>query len=233
MISVTDLGKRFDDIIALESVTFTLEPGTFTVLIGPSGAGKTTLLRCVNGLERPDRGRIEIDGNPLDPRAVAMIFQHDALVNRKRALETVLDGSLGREPAWRELLSWHTVEERRAALERLHAVGLAGYAERRVGDLSGGERQRVGIARALQQEPIVLLADEPVAALDPTTARSVIERIAAVVRENDLYGFVSIHQPELAAPVADRFLGLRAGRIVLDQPVSTVETADIAQVYNG
>lgn len=232
MLSVTALEKRYGDQTAVSDVGFSLASGELTVLVGRSGAGKTTLLRCLDGLERPDSGTIRLDGARPASTAIALVFQSGALLDGKSALENVLDGSLGREAAWRELLGWHGAGEKRAAIERLHAVGLAGDAARRVGNLSGGERQRVGIARALQQAPRVLLADEPVAALDPATARSVLERLATVVRERDLVGLVSLHQPRLARDVADRYLGLSGGRIVLDAPASDVGEAAIAAVYD-
>lgn len=231
MLTVTDLEKRYDDTHAVSSVSVTLEAGELAILVGRSGAGKTTLLRCLDGLERPDRGSIRLDGSPLDPTDVALVFQEGALLEGKSALENVLDGGLGREPAWRELLGWHPIEAKRRAIERLHAVGLEGDADRRVGDLSGGEKQRVGIARALQQEPRVLLADEPVASLDPETARTVLELLADVVGEESLVGLVSLHQPTLARTVADRYLGLEQGQLVLDAPAADVDEGRIREVY--
>lgn len=232
MLSVTGLEKRYDDAAAIADVSVDLEPGELTVLIGRSGAGKTTLLRCLDGLERPDAGTIRLDGDPASPTDVALVFQAGALLEGKSALENVLDGGLERESTWRELLGWHAPAEKRAAIERLHAVDLAGYADRRVGDLSGGERQRVGIARALHQEPRVFLADEPVASLDPATARAVLERLAALVRREELVGLVSLHQPRLAREVADRYLGLEDGRLALDAPASEVDPDRIAEVYD-
>ncbi|SNR22771.1 phosphonate ABC transporter ATP-binding protein [Halorubrum vacuolatum] len=233
MLTVTDLKKRYDDARAVSSVSVTLQPGELAVLVGRSGAGKTTLLRCLDGLERPDRGTITLNERPLGPTDVALVFQEGALLERKSVLENVLDGGLGREPAWRELVGWHAPTAKRQAIERLHAVGLGGYADRRVGDLSGGEKQRVGIARALQQEPRVLLADEPVASLDPETGRTVLELLAEVVREESLVGLVSLHQPALARAVADRYLGLDDGRLVLDASAADVGQERILEVYDG
>ncbi len=232
MLRVTDLTKRYGTEPAISDISFTCDPGDLTVLVGRSGAGKTTLLRCLNGLEHPDAGTVRLAGEPTAETDVALVFQSGALIDRKSALETVLDGGLGREPFWRELLGWHAPETKRAAIERLHAVGLDGYADRRVGDLSGGERQRVGIARTLHQEPRVLLADEPVASLDPATARSVLELFASIVERHELIGLVSLHQPQLAADVADHYLGLHEGRLVLDAPASTVDSDRLTQVYD-
>lgn len=226
------LTKRYGDTTALADVTCTLRPGELTVLVGRSGAGKTTLLRCLNGLETPDSGVIRYDGAPLAPADAALVFQSGALVDRKAVIESVLDGALGREPWWRELLGWHAPAEKRAAVTRLHDVGLGGMADRRVGSLSGGEQQRVGIARALQQEPSVLLADEPVASLDPATAREVLTLVADAVDDTELVGLVSLHQPDLADGIADRYLGMADGRLVLDRAASAVRPADIEAVYD-
>ena len=232
MLSVSGLTKRYGNERALDEVAVDLQRGELTVLVGRSGAGKTTLLRCLDGLEQPDGGTIELDGHTPAATDVALVFQAGALVDSKSALSNVLDGALGRLPSWRELLGVYPADEKRAAIARLHDVGLGGYADRRVGTLSGGQRQRVGIARALHQEPAVLLADEPVASLDPETGRDVLERLAAVVREDDLIGVVSLHQPRLAESVADRYLGLADGRLVLDRPAAALDHEDITAVYD-
>lgn len=232
MLVASGLEKRYEGTRALADVSLELERGELAVLVGRSGAGKTTLLRCLGGLERPDAGTIEFDGTPFDPTDAGVVFQEGALVDEKSAVANVLDGALGRVPDWKAALGLYPTAETRAAVERLHEVGLDGYAERRVGTLSGGERQRVGIARALQQEPVVLLADEPVASLDPTTGRDILDRLASVVKTRDLVGLVSLHQPHLAEAVADRYLGLSVGRLVFDDPAKERSTSELMKVYH-
>jgi phosphonate transport system ATP-binding protein len=232
MLALTALEKRYDGEPAITDISVDLRPGQLTVLVGRSGAGKTTLLRCIDGLERPDAGMVRLESEPIDPENVALVFQEGALLGGKSALESVLDGGLNREPVWRELLGWHARAEKRAAIERLHAVGLGGYGARRVTNLSGGQRQRVGIARALHQEPAVVLADEPVASLDPMPGRSVLRRLASVVRRGNLIGLVSLHQPGLARSVADRYLGLQNGRLVLDESADAVDSERLSEVYD-
>jgi phosphonate transport system ATP-binding protein len=231
MLEIEGLTRRYGIETAVDGFSTRLARGELTVLIGRSGAGKTTLLRCLDGLEQPDAGTITVDAEPLAATAAALVFQSGALVDGKSAIENVLDGALGREPAWRELTGWHSPDEKRAAIERLHDVGLAGYADRPVEALSGGQQQRVGIARALQQRPDVLLADEPVASLDPETGRSVLAVLARAVSDHDLFGLVSLHQPGLASAVADHYLGMADGRLVLDQPATSVDSDDIEEVY--
>ncbi|PHQ38558.1 phosphonate ABC transporter ATP-binding protein [Halorubrum persicum] len=232
MLVASGLKKRYGGTSALADVSLKLQRGELAVLVGRSGAGKTTLLRCLGGLESPDTGTIEFDGAPLAQTDAAFVFQEGALVDEKSAVSNVLDGVLGRIPGWRAAVGWYPAAEKRAAVEQLHEVGLDGYGTRRVGTLSGGERQRVGIARALQQEPVVLLADEPVASLDPATGRDVLERIADVVKTRNLVGLVSLHQPRLVESFADRYLGLSAGQLVFDMPADDLSVSELMEVYD-
>lgn len=232
MFVTSGLEKRYGKTQALVDVNFELERGKLAVLVGRSGAGKTTLLRCLGGLERPDAGTVEFEGAPFNSTDAAVVFQEGALVDEKSAVSNVLDGALGRISGWKAAIGWYPTVEKRAAVEQLHEVGLGGYAARRVGTLSGGERQRVGIARALQQDPVVLLADEPVASLDPATGRDVLDRLESVVRTRDLVGLVSLHQPRLAEEFADRYLGLSAGRLVFDEPADELSASELMEVYD-
>jgi phosphonate transport system ATP-binding protein len=232
MLVASGLEKQYGDTRALVDVSLEIERGKLAILVGRSGAGKTTLLRCLGGLEHPDSGTIEFEGAPFEPTDAAVVFQEGALVDEKSAISNVLDGTLGRVAEWKAALGWYPSTEKRAAIERLHEVGLGGYAERQVGTLSGGERQRVGIARALQQEPAVLLADEPVASLDPATGRDILDRLARVVKKQNLVGLVSLHQPHLAEVVADRYFGLSGGRLVFDEPAAEMSPSEIMEVYD-
>ncbi|ERG95348.1 phosphonate ABC transporter ATP-binding protein [Haloquadratum walsbyi] len=233
MLDIENLTRRYGSETAVDGFSTRLVRGELTVLIGRSGAGKTTLLRCLDRLEQPTEGTIIIDDSPLTITDTALVFQSGALVEGKSALENVLDGALCRESVWRELIGWHSKTEKRTAITRLHDVGLAGYADRPVEDLSGGQQQRVGIARALQQQPDVVLADEPVASLDPETGQSVLSVLAEAVHNHNLIGLVSLHQPELATAVADHYLGMTDGRLVLDQPAAQVDRNDINRVYTN
>lgn len=210
---------------AVDEVSLRLEPGTFTVLLGRSGSGKSTLLRCCNGLQRASAGSISFDGlgRPDSAgawraarRRTAMVFQSHQLLPRWSALDNALVGALGRRNPLAALLLPAPRAEVEAALEALGRVGLADRSAARVDRLSGGERQRVGIARALMQRPALVLADEPVASLDPATAVQVLDLLRDICRQDRLTALVSLHQVELARRVADRVVALARGRLVFD-----------------
>ena len=209
---------------AVDAVTLQLEPGRFTVLLGRSGSGKSTLLRLCNGLQTPSAGRVVVGdlGSPRNAAAwrrhrlsTAMVFQSHQLLPRWTALDNALSGAIGRRPLWAGLLPPPRAELE-LALACLDRVGLADKAQIRVDRLSGGERQRVGIARALVQRPTLVLADEPVASLDPATAEQVLDLLRTICRQDRLTALVSLHQVELARRTADRVVALAHGRIVFD-----------------
>lgn len=211
------LTRRYPGGHGVQDATLALHAAEFTALVGPSGAGKTTLLRLLAGLERPDAGRVLRDGLPAagmqrgDTR-VAVVFQRPRLVGRRSALANVLAGRLGHLPRWRGLLGRYGDADLRIALGALAQVGLLERADSRADRLSGGEQQRVSIARALAQQPRVLLADEPVASLDPDNARNVLG-ILRDCRSRGLAVLASLHQPELAQEFCDRILRMEAGRL--------------------
>lgn len=211
------LKREFSSGRGVFDVDLQVESRQFLALVGPSGAGKTTLLRLLAGIERPDAGTLTRFGN-RNARArrgdtrVALVFQRPRLVGRLSAVENVLAGRLGHLPRWQGLLKRFAKRDWKLAFECLDQVGLLSHAGDRADRLSGGEQQRVSIARALAQEPKVLLADEPVASLDPTNARivlSVLRRCA----DQGLAVVASLHQPELALEFSDRLIALNNGRI--------------------
>jgi len=212
------LARRFAQGRGLSGVSIALRPGEFVALVGPSGAGKTTLLRALAGLDAPEAGDVLRDGAPaagcrLGDARVALVFQQPRLVGRRTVMANVLAGRLARLSRLRGLFGAYGEADLRAALGALEQVGLLDRADARADRLSGGEQQRVAFARGLAQRPRVLLADEPIASLDPDNARRVLE-IARDCSRRGLAVLASLHQVELAARYADRLVRLEAGRIV-------------------
>jgi phosphonate transport system ATP-binding protein len=228
-------------ITALHSLSTTFREGEFSVLLGRSGAGKSTLLRCINLLGRPSTGCIIAkDIGNLDDRAkvrahrcrTAMIFQQHQLVGRQTALQNVLVARLGYHSALRTLLPLSRGEQL-IAVESLDRVGLLHKAMERVDRLSGGEQQRVGIARALAQRPRLILADEPVASLDPVTADRVMSLLHGICNEMQITAVVSLHQVDIAKRYADRVLGLEGGKVVFDGPPAGLSERVLSLVYRS
>jgi phosphonate transport system ATP-binding protein len=216
-LKVENLSKQYGEVTALDGVSFEIED-EFAVLLGESGAGKSTLLRCVNGLTEPTEGSIYLDdelisGSQTD---IGMIFQQHNLVDGVSAYLNALTGSLNRVSMVRSMLQWQSREDKLRALEALETVGLLEESQQRVSQMSGGQQQRVGIARALVQDPRLLLADEPVASLDPSSAETVMGYLRKAAREHDVTALVSLHQVNIAAHFGDRFIGLRDGRKLFD-----------------
>ncbi|MEQ8265636.1 MAG: phosphonate ABC transporter ATP-binding protein [Parvibaculum sp.] len=227
-------------VTALDGASANFPRGRFIVLLGPSGAGKSTLLRCLNGLVRPTSGKVrsEEGGNILGSSAAlrrhrqrtGMIFQQHHLIGRLTALQNVLMGRLSFHNTFRSLLPLPSAD-RLLALEALDRVGLADRALHRADQLSGGQQQRVGIARALAQQPHLILADEPVASLDPATADKVLALLHRICREDGITAVVSLHQVELARRYADGIYGLAGGRIVFDGPAAGLDKAMLDTIY--
>lgn len=224
---------------ALSPTSLEIRRGETTVLLGASGAGKSTLLRCLNHLNRPTSGSVRIDGlGPLSRREnllahrrrTGMIFQQHQLIGRLTALRNVLTGRLGFHSTWRSLFPLPH-EDQCVALEALERVGLLDKALERVGNLSGGQQQRVGIARAIAQRPAIILADEPVASLDPHTAVRVLDLIRRICTEDGIPAVVSLHQVDLARRFADRVIGLAAGRVVYDGAAEELADIDVQRIY--
>lgn len=226
---------------ALRSVNLTIPDGQFVVIVGLSGAGKSTLLRCINRLVEPTEGQILADGVDItrlgegELRAwrtkVGMIFQNFNLVNRSTVLRNVLAGRLGHTSTLRSLLGLFPRSDVELALRCLERVQLRDKAFSRADQLSGGQKQRVAIARALCQEPKILLADEPVASLDPPTSHLIMQDLKRICREDGLTVLVNLHFIDLAVEYADRIIGLRAGEVVFDGPVSEVTEKTFEEIY--
>ena len=225
MLEVKNLTKIYPDgTEALRDVSFTVDDGEFLIVIGLSGSGKSTLLRCINRLIEPTAGQILWDGTDVtaaDPtqlrqirRQIGMIFQHFNLVKRSSVLLNVLSGRLGYSNPWDSLLYRSSNEDRDMALQALERLGIADQAHKRADELSGGQQQRVGIARALMQQPSIILADEPVASLDPVLAHSILNHLELLNQEEDISILCSLHYLDLVQKYATRVIGLRDGKIV-------------------
>ncbi|MEP9350915.1 phosphonate ABC transporter ATP-binding protein [Xanthobacter sp. KR7-225] len=242
MLTLSHLTKRYaKGDAALTDVSLEIPAGQVVGLIGPSGAGKSTLIRCVNRLVEPTSGTVrlgDIDVTRL-PRAglrrarrrMGMIFQEYALVERLTVMENVLSGRLGYVGFWRAFLRRFPQADIDRAFAVLERVGLLDHVDKRADELSGGQRQRVGIARALVQEPDLLLVDEPTASLDPKTSRQIMRLIVEVCAERRLAAVVNIHDVALAQMFVERIIGLKAGRIVFDGPPDTLDAAALTAIY--
>lgn len=226
---------------ALSEVSFTVEDGEFMAIIGLSGAGKSTLLRCINRLVEPTSGRViwnGVDITAASPRElrrirrqIGMIFQQFNLVKRATVLTNVLTGRLGYVNPWLSLLGYFPPSEVRRAMRALERVGLADLADKRADELSGGQQQRVGIARALMQEPRLLLADEPVASLDPVLAHSILRYIEELNRKDGVTVLCSLHFLDLVHRYATRVIGLKDGVKVFDGRPDEIDDRRFKEIY--
>ncbi len=226
---------------ALRNLNLTIDKGEFVVIVGLSGAGKSTMLRSVNGLVPASSGSITVEGTEVVNASAAeirnlrsgigMIFQTFNLVNRTSVINNVLMGRLGRVPAWRSTLGLWSADDRERAMQALERVGIVEKAWVRASNLSGGQQQRVGIARALVQEPSVMLADEPVASLDPVTSRQVMSDLRRINRELGITTLINLHYLDLAQEFGGRLGGLRNGELVFDGDVREVDDQTFMEIY--
>jgi phosphonate transport system ATP-binding protein len=212
-------------------------------IIGPSGTGKSTLIRCINRLVQPTSGQILFRGQDLAKlsgrglktarRRIGMVFQEYNLVERLTVMENLLCGRLGYVSAWRAWLRKFPEHDIQRAFALLDSVGLPGFESQRADALSGGQRQRVGIARAIMQEPDMILADEPTSSLDPKTSVEIMEILQRVALERDIPVIVNIHNVELARRFASRIIGMTGGMVVYDGPPEGLTDADLKTIYGG
>ncbi len=246
-VEIENINRTFGRRRALRQVSLRVEAGEMVALIGPSGSGKSTLLKHVSGLCPADResGEIRIFGRRVQTRGtiseeirsirseVGFIFQQFNLVGRLPLLTNVMTGMLARVNTWRSLLGWFTCTEKNRAMRALHRVGLAEYAAQRASTLSGGQQQRAAIARAMEQRARIILADEPIASLDPESARLVMECLAALNRQEGVTVLISLHQVQFALQYCPRSIALKEGQVVYDGPSSDLTPAALCNIYGA
>ena len=228
---------------ALDDVSFSVEKGEFVSIIGPSGAGKSTILRCINRLIDATDGNIIYDGDDIlslgkrDLRRVrtktGMIFQHYNLVDRLSVIENVLHGRLGQESAISGMLGSYSETEKEKAFSILNELGLAEQAYKRCDALSGGQKQRVGIARAIMQEPKLILCDEPIASLDPKASKTIMDHLSQINQKQKITCIVNLHQVEVAMKYSQRILGVSSGKIVFDGTPEELTKKKIHEIYQS
>ncbi len=242
MLQVEHLTKIYDNgIVALEDVSFEVPEGQFLAVIGLSGSGKSTLLRCINRLIEPTEGRILWNGDDITNagqeelrnfrRKIGMVFQHFNLVNRSKVSTNVLAGRLGYTNPALSLLNHFDAKDREKAVQSLDRVGLAEKADSLASELSGGQQQRVGIARALMQDPEVVLADEPVASLDPVLAHSIMQHLESINKDDGVTVLCSLHFLDLVHRYADRVIALFDGHLVFDGPPTEIDDKKFKDIY--
>ena len=242
MLEVKNLTKIYPgDVLALDNVSFTVESGEFLAVIGLSGSGKSTLLRCINRLVEPTHGQIIWNGVDVTQasqdelrhirRKIGMVFQHFNLVNRSKVITNVLSGRLGYANSVLSLLNRFSSKDMKMAMAQMERVGIADQAHKRADELSGGQQQRVGIARAMMQEPEIMLADEPVASLDPVLAHSIMQHLEDINKDDGVMVICSLHFLDLVHRYADRAIALNAGKLMFDGPPKTIDDAKFKDIY--
>jgi phosphonate transport system ATP-binding protein len=241
MLKVDELSKHYATVKAVDRVSLEIPEGQMVGVIGRSGVGKSTLLRLMNRLVEPTAGRLYCQGRDVtalkgaDLRAwrsrCAMIFQQFNLVNRLDVITNVLIGRVGHRPTLSTLVKRFTPVERAMAIQALHRLDMDAQALQRTETLSGGQQQRVAIARALMQEPEIVLADEPIASLDPLNATKVMEALRAINREDGITVIVNLHHLDTARDYCDRIIGMTAGRVVFDGAPEDLSPAMAREIY--
>jgi phosphonate transport system ATP-binding protein len=240
MIKFENICKKFGNVEVLKGINLEIKEGEFVILLGLSGAGKSTLLRTINGLVTVCDGQVTVDGIKVSKdtvrqirKKVGMIFQQFNLVKRSSVLRNVLCGRLGHSNVLNTCISIFDKDDLENARACLKRVNILEKIHERADKLSGGQQQRVGIARAITQKPKILLADEPVASLDPKTSKEIMGLLKKINKEDKITVIVSLHDLHLAYEFGERFVGLNHGRIVVDKPVTELNEEDIKKIYEG
>lgn len=242
MLEIKNLSKVYDgDVQALKNVSFSVKPGEFLAVIGLSGSGKSTLLRCINRLIEPTEGQIIWNGQDVTAasqdemrrirRKIGMVFQHFNLVSRSKVITNVLAGRLGYVHPMLSALNRFPKRDVEMALAQLEKVGIGKQAYKRADELSGGQQQRVGIARAMMQEPAMILADEPVASLDPVLAHSIMQYLEKINKEEGVTVLCSLHFLDLVHRYADRAIALNNGVLMFDGPPNQIDDEKFREIY--
>ncbi len=244
LLTINSLKKQYDEeTVALNGVSFSVHEGEFVSIIGPSGAGKSTLLRCINRIIDATEGEILFDGLNVGNQnkgqlrklrtKIGMIFQHYNLVNRLSVIENVLHGRLGYKNTFNGSLGLFTEQEKKQAFQIIEILGLEKQAYKRCDQLSGGQKQRVGIARALIQEPKMMLCDEPIASLDPNASKIIMDHLKNITTQMGITCLVNLHQVNVALKYSDRIIGIKHGLKVYDGPPKSITKNQIYDIYES
>lgn len=242
LLQLKEISKTYTNgIKALNKINIDIKKGEFISVIGPSGSGKSTLLRSINKMININEGEIIFQGNNIENlkgkelkkvrRQIGMIFQNYNLVEKLTVIENVLHGRLGYKSTFDGILGRYSEDEKKEALKLLEKVNMTKYAYQKCCDLSGGQKQRVGIARALMQNPTILLCDEPIASLDPKTSETVMDYIKKIVKEMNITCIVNLHQVDIAKKYSSRIIGLKNGEKVFDDNVEKLNDETIKNIY--
>lgn len=244
LLEVKNVSKHFgNDTKALSNIDFSVKEGEFVSIIGPSGAGKSTLLRCINRMIDASSGDIIFDNDHVYElnkrelkkvrRKIGMIFQHYNLVNRLSVIENTLHGRLGYKSTLAGILGLYSEDEKLQAANILQILGLEDQLYKRSDELSGGQKQRVGIARALIQNPKLLLCDEPIASLDPNSSKVIMDHLRNICTSMGITVVVNLHQVDVALKYSDRIIGVNSGKIVFNGTSQNITSSDIHQIYGS
>lgn len=244
LLEVKNISKQFGkDTKALSDVSFSVQEGEFVSIIGPSGAGKSTLLRCINRMVDPTSGEVLFENTnivelkkkelKMTRTKIGMIFQHYNLVNRLSVIENTLHGVLGKKSAVAGAVGLYNQREKERAVELLKILGLEEHIYKRADQLSGGQKQRVGIARALIQDPHMMLCDEPIASLDPNSAKVIMDHLQNISKTMGITILVNLHQVDVALKYSDKIIGVNNGRVVFNGSPEEITKEDIQRIYGS